>query len=891
MSRDKIFGCSVFGFEDTIFSCGRLYKNDTFSLANAVLPSTPLGNIMVGKESEEERVNTGFIWPPDARVEPGKPLRRTPIPCLWKLLVEAEDTPIYWKIEEGISFPLPRIIANHIVYCLKQAGYNNSISHHVIVAIPDELDEFGQESLIRALKNDIRNIHLIWRPVAAALYWLNHVQEYLLEPEPEDSLIVIYLGADAFEFVRFRLRQRTHQGKNFIIPLRDRPYHPVRLAGFDWVASAIEQIYGPFQSRLHEFWQIFSNFPEIWHAIVGRKWKSLELPRIWSKEEQYILWEPDHGLFNKVLNVKPGISSVLSDILAASCPLKRSVSENLAYNWNDFLEKHVKDILNIVPENHLRGVMICGPLAPRNKPPWIVTLESLLRKRGFLSEIVTKPTVNALYIADDNNEPVSEGAKIFGERILKNEPTYLDTLPPLFILAINKGSYDWIPLVETTECEGGKEYFHKIVGKFLLKGSARSLDVYLQKKYENLNGNFSQEKSKTPYRRATFKFPASPLTDTVLDLEVKMRPASGLAQVEIIPERREFLRGRQVFLDYSTMQTVDKLPELKRGWPDVKVKVMFVPLNNKYFNNTLIKEFLTISCLPTRPYINLLDKIKKEIFKKIIQIKTEKDLENENMQLIALNEQSNINSGQENLNQLIDKLDKDFCYLIGYRDSIRNDSIYRVLVCGTWLWDMTPESIRDYIRKLLRQNYQGHYNRYWNRAVEGGSRSFINIDDYSLLFTAIEGRLKNNNLMGREKFPIQASRAIYRLLYVRQDAEQGLTREQAFLFAQEAVNIMILEAEKSNFRNKFFQAVQLFIFLLRFRKKDSTFLDPDNPHDKKLFDKALSCLDKANSFFRENRGHDADKAISLIEGIKAYMYYEGHDDIIHVLNEFAGKKI
>ena len=244
----------------------------------------------------------------------------------------------------------------------------------------------------------------------------------------------------------------------------------------------------------------------------------------------------------------------------------------------------------------------------------------------------------------------------------------------------------------------------------------------------------------------------------------------------------------------------------------------------------------------------------------------------------------------EYIEQLRDKLDKDFCDLRSDKILIHNDSLYKIFVRSTWLWGMTPESIRDYIRKLLRYNYKGHYKKHWNLAVEGGSRAFIDIDDYKLLFTAIERRLTDNNLKENvARFPIQASRAIWRLLYVREDAPEGLTREQAFLFVQEAVNSMNKEADKGNFSKKFFQAVQLFLFLLRFRKIENNFLDPDNSADKKLFNNALSCLEKANSYYKDKKGRDADRAVSLINGIKDYMYYEGNDDIIHLLNEFAGE--
>ena len=92
-----------------------------------------------------------------------------------------------------------------------------------------------------------------------------------------------------------------------------------------------------------------------------------------------------------------------------------------------------------------------------------------------------------------------------------------------------------------------------------------------------------------------------------------------------------------------------------------------------------------------------------------------------------------------------------------------------------------------------------------------------------------------------------------------------------------------------NFSKKFFQAVQLFLFLLRFRKIENDFLDPDNSVDKKLFNNALSCLEKADSHYKDKKGRDADRAVSLINGIRDYMYYKGNDDIIHLLNEFAGE--
>lgn len=41
------------------------------------------------------------------------------------------------------------------------------------------------------------------------------------------------------------------------------------------------------------------------------------------------------------------------------------------------------------------------------------------------------------------------------------------------------------------------------------------------------------------------RFPISPLKDTVLDLKVKMRPASGQARVQIVPHESDFCKGEE----------------------------------------------------------------------------------------------------------------------------------------------------------------------------------------------------------------------------------------------------------------------------------------------------------------------------------------------------------
>src|SRR5712692_7900942 len=63
-----------------------------------------------------------------------------------------------------------------------------------------------------------------------------------------------------------------------------------------------------------------------------------------------------------------------------------------------------------------------------------------------------------------------------------------------------------------------------------------------------------------------------------LDTHIEMSPASGLAQIELVPIKTDFLRGQRVFLDYSLMEdaTEADLPKPKLGFPPL-MKILVDP--------------------------------------------------------------------------------------------------------------------------------------------------------------------------------------------------------------------------------------------------------------------------------------------------------------------------
>jgi len=104
--------------------------------------------------------------------------------------------------------------------------------------------------------------------------------------------------------------------------------------------------------------------------------------------------------------------------------------------------------------------------------------------------------------------------------------------------------------------------------------------------------------------------------------------------------------------------------------------------------------------------------------------------------------------------------------------------------------------------------------------------------------------------------------------------------------------------EEENFKQTFFQAVKLFLYLLRYREINQTFLLYNNAQDNGLLDRAIRCLEIAKSYvihnpvrfqqaFPTTAGRIAEKASYLLDEIRKYIFFEGSPDIIAVLNEFA----
>ncbi|WP_028316586.1 hypothetical protein [Desulfatibacillum aliphaticivorans] len=495
-------GISAFGLSDALYQSDSGIRKTGFYMADAVLPTRPYGQIRTGDEAEEERIHTGLYWPLEARVAVNSSLRRAPISCAWRALVEAGDRPIRWDVGKGISFSLPRILATHINNFLNSSLASlNGNEIQPVVAIPDNLDEFGQDALLKELsrnfnyrKKGCQDPILIWRPVAAALAWLDVVEDSVFDDMfgadcQNDHIHVMYLGPDAFEFATFRLKAEKHDDQGYILPRRDRPILLPHLTGMDWTGNIVESIVADHDYGA--FWQAFTGFPEIWEAIKGSEWDQSQLPKPWSKETRWDLWNPSLEIHEQVLGADAVPCRMLRDVVRKSCALS-SVGVDNHQTVEEFLGNEVQRVGGLFPDGKLRGMIVCGPLAPRQAPTWLTSQYKKLTARGLDTEgDLSEPEAGRLWLCPGNVDPVAEGAAIYGKRTLEGIPSYLDTMPQVSVLASQGGQYVWVPLLNSQEVPGGTEFVDTIKSKFQLKKGKKNLEIYLNK--GSLEANLSED--------------------------------------------------------------------------------------------------------------------------------------------------------------------------------------------------------------------------------------------------------------------------------------------------------------------------------------------------------------------------------------------------------------
>jgi len=772
-----------------------------------------------------------------------------------------------------VSFPFTTILTAHVSGRLREADKERD---EIVIAIPNELDEFGQDGLLRDLRrHGFQKVQLVWRPVAVALGWLERTQNAFPRDIPSDDfIIVVHLGPDCMEFVPLRLREKELQGKRYVIPLREPPKIRVPLAGCDWAADLLESAF-----RIDDpgaFWQAFTGFPEIWATLAQKAWSSEELPRAWNRGNSWDLWDPEESIWERMLDLEARSSKRLTELLNGSCRVERPASSGRS--WVDLIQANVKEAAETYT-GRLRGMILSGPLVSSSPAPWLAGITAFLEEKGLQVAPSSEAAPERIWISGLDRDAVSEGAAIYGARLKSEEPTYLDTLPELSIWAQERGRLAWFPLVKAQEVEGGQPYEDRLDRKFSLPATSRSLQFFLGRGKESV------------FKKASVQFPYPPGQRMPMNTHVWMYPASGLARVEFIPINRDFLRGHRVFLDYSTMEEVTEaeLPKRKLGSPPI-TNMLVDPADSKILseNFEMVCENFLNSSIRDPQYHKIVGSLKNVLN---TPIRFQSSLNRwVNGRIVDKDGKAKTPRGQNLIDRVSAKLGSDLQELLDHLahrsgESRRQiEAIRHIRQAAGWLFGGASSVVISYLKAQL----EGSEQTRTGDVLEAAGRCFVERHDIELLYKVILQGIQYP-IPKRQRFPEFSARAIYRVLELREQALNAMRREDAENFVRQAVINMEECVNRRNFKRKFFQFVKLFLYLLRYRENDQSFLSDSNDQEQELFDRMLSCLESARGHFQDERNYrTARRVMDLTSELERYRIFEGSEDILEVIDELAG---
>jgi hypothetical protein len=544
-------------------------------------------------------------------------------------------------------------------------------------------------------------------------------------------------------------------------------------------------------------------------------------------------------------------------------------------------------------------MILSGPLASLFPEPWLTDITPFIKVQGLRATPSNEAAPGEIWVPGFAEDPVAEGAAIYGARLLSGEPTYLDTLPQLWTYAQDRGKLDWVALLDAEEVEGGKTFQHRLERRFRLQSNSKNLQVFLRSGDRQI-------------KKASFQFPYAPRELMPLDMQIEMSPANGLAQVELVPMRKDFLRGQRVFLDYDTMEDAreEELPKPKLGSPPL-TKIFNDPEDRKILSDefkAVCEKFkTTYISRDLGPYCGVVKTLRDAIRQPIRFLSSSKEWTSG--RIVDQDGQAGTPKGQELIKQILAKLGSDLRELLNPplmgTSEHRRRTIRYIRQAVTWLFaGAHPEVISH-----LKVELQARGKTPERDVIEAAGRSFVDKEALQCLYQAIIERVRSPG--DRSAFPIHSARAICRILELRESGPHAImTRADAATFVAQALGDMEHSVEEKKFTPKFFQAAKLFLYLLRYREIDQTFLLYDHTQDRQLLDRVIHCLEIAKNYVIDNpiefqhalhsrasrakRAADlttakriAERAADLLDEIRKYIVFEGSPDIIEVLNEFA----
>ncbi|MHA7836843.1 MAG: hypothetical protein ACX98W_05210 [bacterium] len=788
---------------------------------------------------------------------------------LWRGLTQQRDAKVEWKTATR-SFSFSDLLAEHVKASLGE-GIQPS---DVVLTIPNAFSNYAQQKLLDSCRRiGLRGIKLLWTPIAIALRWIEAVEQQRENLEDGGKLLIIYVGDSTIDADLLELRREHHLAGTFTVPVRKQGRVIAPVGGFDLAATGV---WNAAQTR-----NLRPSAADLWYAM--------SLPSLWADEFDetadifdFRLWHCGGGwsglpdsLLQEGLTPQQRLTldSPTERIARVSGAPGRQVR---AETWRELL---IECIEETIPDHDttILGAIVGGLPFAIGDQEWMGLVEQALD--GYLQGPARDgPTVGRIWNLGDGAREIAHGAAIFGSRLKRGLPTYLDTLPDLEVYALAQGEASWNSIVRERTVEGGQIYRDRIQGEFALHKGDTELQTFLR----------LDDGDECAIKKASFVFPRGPNRTMPIDLQVELKPVGGLAVVEMLPEDPRFLGDIHVYLDYDMMEEVEDVPEVELGWPPTEEGHAVSGDDEVLFYDDVtkaIEDFLDADVGSSNYLIavrGLADKLAQR--KKFVD---KGEFLGQTLRIVDVNGRAATPKGQAIIDKVSEKLASDFEGLQrGNRgDSDEQKALALVLKASTWLFAGANDVIRSHVRERLTDPLPGNSKVIVNAA----GRSFVSEDDMRAFFTCmVDEAWRRHESEVLRYFIIDWLWASHRLLSMRERAPWCLERAQVedlyrFLYYDLSSWIDLDQP------NGFVATLRLLLYLLRYRQVEPRLMAEGNSADGELRAELLDALEDARDSVESGamtlRSGARRAAIAAISGVVDFLDYRGSISIIQRLDQ------
>jgi len=433
-----------------------------------------------------------FVWNRPRAVRSSQHEKVLSLGEAWLSFIDQEDSSFTWSYDSGATGQA--LMVNMVSEGLVQ-NLSASTSAKTVIAIDNFLPESRQEFLLFSLaRAGIANVGLLWRPVALAFSFMDDFGKDVLKEG--DHLLVIDFESRTPEATILELKE--HKGA--LIPLRRAPRDEDNLG----VNYDIHTMRRKIALDIAEGDRIIAN--QLCAGPFAREFIAF------TENQPYgDVWCRKNGQFVRIrLEEAKSQDSV-----------KRFVNRNF-----------IRDVKQFVFENH--DIRRMSAVLWHGWPFRFAHAEQHRNKEFVLSE-----------------DSVSRGACLYASKQIDGLPTYLDTLPGLYILSEVQelGTYAFFHLVKPSVIEGGDVWRRqKPLTRFAVQQGIDNFTAVLRRSDER------------KCRKLVTALPQEPNDNTPVLIRAEMQPAHGHAQVTIEgAEGHEGIFGdaRRVKLDWKSMTEME----------------------------------------------------------------------------------------------------------------------------------------------------------------------------------------------------------------------------------------------------------------------------------------------------------------------------------------------